>query len=168
MLKDILDSFKRELGEKIIEARIEEKVKGEKRLWLVVRKDSFKRVVKHLFLAYPNTRFAVASGYDADTHITLIYHFFVSLEGKAGDASVNIKVDVPKNNPVLPTITDIVPGALISERELQEMLGVKIKDIPDPRRIFLSNDFPKGIYPWRRDEYGPERIVRDLHRGDKE
>jgi len=43
------------------------------------------------------------------------------------------------------------------------MLGVKIKGIPDSRRVFISDDFPKGMYPWRKDETGPQKMVRNLH-----
>ena len=47
------------------------------------------------------------------------------------------------------------------------MLGVKIKGIPDSRRIFLHPGFPAGVFPWRRDETGPEKLVRNLHDGGK-
>jgi len=43
------------------------------------------------------------------------------------------------------------------------MLGVKIKGIPDSRRVFISDDFPQGMYPWRNDETGPQKMVRNLH-----
>ena len=44
-----------------------------------------------------------------------------------------------------------------------EMLGVKIIGIPDDRRLFVSEDFPKDVYPWRRDETGPEKFYKNLH-----
>ena len=70
---------------------------------------------------------------------------------------------VPKSDPVIDTISDLVPGALFSEREKQEMIGVKVKGIPDPRRLFLPDDVPEGVYPWRKDETAPkEPMVRDL------
>ena len=43
------------------------------------------------------------------------------------------------------------------------MLGVKIIGIPDSRRLFLPDDFPEGVYPWRRDETGPEKMYKNLH-----
>ena len=49
------------------------------------------------------------------------------------------------------------------EQEKQEMLGVKVKGIPKDERCFISHDFPKGMYPWRRDETGPDKMVRNLH-----
>jgi len=43
------------------------------------------------------------------------------------------------------------------------MLGVTIKGIPDSRRVFLTDDFPEGVYPWRKDEKGPRKLIRNLH-----
>ena len=37
----------------------------------------------------------------------------------------------------------------------QEMMGVEVVGIPDNRRLFLPEDFPEGIYPWRTDEKRP-------------
>jgi len=72
-------------------------------------------------------------------------------------------IELPKSKPIIETITDIIPGALIAEQEKQEMLGVKVKGIPKDQRVFIPNEFPKDVYPWRRDEKGPEKIARNLH-----
>jgi len=167
----VLNSFKRKFGLKIKKARIEKiehKLKNGNiisRVWFNVERNSFKDAVKHLCKIYPNPHFSVASGYDTGDHIELIYHFSVNYDSKLAEIYISMHVELPKKNPVLPTITDLIPGALISERELQEMLGVMIKGIPDSRRIFLPSDFPKGVYPWRRDETGPEKLIRNLNKG---
>ena len=70
---------------------------------------------------------------------------------------------MPKTKPEIETICDYIPGTLITEREKQEMLGVKIIGIPDTRRLFLPDDFPKDVYPWRKDEKGMEKLIRNLH-----
>ncbi len=76
---------------------------------------------------------------------------------------MNITVELPKSKPEIESICDLIPGALITEQEKQEMLGIKVKGIPKDKRVFVSDDFPKGIYPWRKDEKGPEKMVRNLH-----
>ena len=70
---------------------------------------------------------------------------------------------LPKTKPEIDTISDLIPGALIAEQEKQEMLGIKVKNIPQDRRSFISDDFPKDVYPWRKDETGPKKMVRNLH-----
>jgi membrane-bound hydrogenase subunit beta len=47
------------------------------------------------------------------------------------------------------------------------MLGVTIIGIPDDRRCFVPEDFPKDVYPWRRDEKGPEKFYKNLHEVEK-
>ena len=60
-------------------------------------------------------------------------------------------------------LSDLIPGILLGEREKQEMMGVVVRNIPDPRRMFLPEDFPEGVYPWRRDETGiPPEMIRSL------
>ena len=43
------------------------------------------------------------------------------------------------------------------------MLGIKVIGIPDSRRLFLPDDFPDGVYPWRKNEKGMEKLIRNLH-----
>ena len=58
--------------------------------------------------------------------------------------------------------TDLIPGAIFTERETQEMMGVEVVGIPDGRRLFIGEDVPEGVYPWRKDETGPEKLLRVL------
>ncbi|TFG91617.1 MAG: NADH-quinone oxidoreductase subunit C, partial [Candidatus Atribacteria bacterium] len=58
-----------------------------------------------------------------------------------------------------PTITDLIPGAQTAEREIKEMLGVTVEGLPDLANIFLPNDFPKDVYPLRKDETGAAKMV---------
>jgi Ni,Fe-hydrogenase III component G len=36
-----------------------------------------------------------------------------------------------------------------------EMFGVVCEGTPDPRRIFLPDDWPQGVYPLRKDYLVP-------------
>lgn len=165
--EDIVKSFKDEFKTKILDSKIKKRAAGSKKIetssiWMKVDKAAFKDVVKHLCsLQFPH--FAVASGNDLGKTIELIYHLTVGFGKRFGEINIHICVELPKSKPELPTICDLIPGALISEREKMEMLGVKIIGIPDSRRCFVPEDFPKDIYPWRRDEKGPEKFYKNLH-----
>ena len=164
---EIVAYFKDKFKTKIKETRIEKRTAGSKKnefvnIWIKVDKSIFREVIKHLCdLQFPHL--AVISGNDLDKTIELIYHFSLYYGQRLGEISLNISVELPKSNPTIETICDYIPGALIGEREKQEMLGVKIKGIPDSRRLFLPDDFPKDVYPWRKDETGPQKMVRNLH-----
>ena len=44
-----------------------------------------------------------------------------------------------------------VPAANWSEREVQDLIGIKVQGHPDPRRLVVSDDWPEDIYPLRKD-----------------
>jgi len=165
--EEIVKYFKDEFKTKVKSSKIEKRTAGSKKnefvnIWIKVDKSIFKDVIKHLCdLQFPHL--AVVSGNDLGKTIELIYHFSLYYGGHLDEISLNISVELPKSNPTIETICDYVPGALITEREKQEMLGIKIEGIPDSRRLFLPDDFPKGVYPWRKDEKGLEKLVRNLH-----
>jgi membrane-bound hydrogenase subunit beta len=166
--EDIVQSFQNAFSQNVSETRIERHTTGIKKIefvhiWMRINRSVFKDAVKHLFQFEEYPHFAVSSGYDNDDSIELIYHFSIYYGSRDKELSINFVVSLPKSDPTLETITDLIPGALISEQEKQEMLGVRIKNIPKDKRVFINDDFPKDVYPWRRDETGPQKYVKNLH-----
>jgi len=164
--------FKDEFKTKIKSAEIKKRTAGSKKIefiniWMKIDRSIFKDVIKHL-VDYQFPHLAVVSCNDLGDTIELIYHFSVNFGTRLKEISLNISVEVPKSKPEIETICDWIPGALVTEREKQEMMGVKIIGIPDSRRLFLPDDFPEGVYPWRKDKQpGLEKLIRNLHDGDK-
>jgi membrane-bound hydrogenase subunit beta len=158
-----IDKFKTQIKNFTIKKRkVGAKKEESTNIWMKVDKSTFKDVIKHLCdLQFPHL--AIISGNDLGKTIELIYHFSLYFGERHNEISLNISVDLPKSKPEIETICDYIPGALITEREKQDFLGVKIIGIPDDRRLFIPDDFPKDIYPWRRDETGPEKFYRNLH-----
>jgi membrane-bound hydrogenase subunit beta len=167
----IVKFFKDEFKTKVKSSKIEKRTAGIKKneyyhIWMKIDKSVFKDFIKKLCdHNYPHL--AVVSGNDLGKDIELIYHFSLYFGKKNNEISLNLSVDLPKNKPEIETICDFIPGALITEREKQEMLGVKVIGIPDERRLFLSDDWPEGVYPWRKDEKGMDEYIRNLHENDK-
>ncbi|MBS3816505.1 MAG: NADH-quinone oxidoreductase subunit C [Candidatus Thermoplasmatota archaeon] len=163
----IEEHFKEELGDAVSDIKKEEIEKGLKEtpiklIWMKVERDQFRDAVEALSeLQVPHL--SVASGSDMGDIVELIYHFQVNHGFPADEISVNIKVHLPKDDLKIPTITDIVPGAVTTEREKQEFLGVDVVDIPDSRRLWLDEEFPEDRYPWRWDEKGMEEMARYVH-----
>ena len=80
-----------------------------------------------------------------------------------GTFNLVLDIRTKKSDLTIDSICDLIPGALIAEQEKQEMLGVKVIGIPKDERVFISEDFPEGMYPWRRDETGPDKLYKNLH-----
>ena len=64
---------------------------------------------------------------------------------------VTVRTKIPRDNPVIPTVSLIFPGAVTYERELPGMFGIRVEGIPDPRRILLADDWPNDVHPLRKD-----------------
>lgn len=165
-LDDLGDYLEDRLGDRLL-ALEKEKIESLgpedlKLIWMRVNREHFKKAVRVISdIQVPHL--SVASGSDKGDHIELIYHFQVNYTYPGKETAVNLKVHLPKDDPTLPTISDIIPNAVLTEREKQEMLGVEIEDIPDSRRLWLGDEYPEDKYPWRWDEKGMEDISRYTH-----
>ncbi len=164
----LADSLKKEFSGKLKDLKLDIQKSGSKKtefsfIWCTVDRKDYKSLVKHLFTLDKYPHFAVSSGYDMGDTINIVNHFTLFHGVRGREVSLNITVPLPKSDPVMDTITDLIPGALIAEQEKQEMLGIKVKGIPKDQRVFVASDIPKGIYPWRKDETGPDTIARNLH-----
>jgi NADH-quinone oxidoreductase subunit C/D len=75
----------------------------------------------------------------------VVYHAYRS---KGGPALV-FKVQVPRENPILPSLVSIYPGADFQEREAWDLLGIRFTGHPNLRRILMWEGF-EG-HPLRKD-----------------
>ncbi len=66
--------------------------------------------------------------------------------------SLNLKVAIPKDDPKVPTIADIIMGSNLFEREAYDLMGIFPEGHPNPTRLILDYDWPEGLYPLRKEE----------------
>ncbi|OGN96312.1 MAG: hypothetical protein A2Z77_09425 [Chloroflexi bacterium RBG_13_51_36] len=163
----MIDSFVTELGDgffggSIRECEVAVKKNKFRSLWIEVKKSAFRHAVEHICRLQEYPHLAIISSSDLGTEVELIYHFTIYYGYHLQELSLGLRVKLPKNDLTIPTITDLIPGAIFTERETQEMMGVEVVDIPDGRRLFITENVPEGIYPWRKDETGPEKLLRVL------
>lgn len=163
----IVESFKTVLGDSLVDSKIYERGVAVKKnlfrtIWIYVKREAFRRAVEHIGELQEYPHLAIISSADLGDRVELIYHFTLYYGHHLQELSLGLRVSLPKNDLKIPTITDIIPGALFTERETQEMMGVEVVGIPDKRRLFLPEDFPEGVYPWRTDETGPQDMLRVL------
>ena len=165
--EEIVESFKTALGASFVNAKIYQREVAVKKnlfqsIWIYVKRDAFRQAVEHICKLQEYPHLAVISSSDLGDSVELIYHFTIYYGHHLKELSLGLCLNLPKNDLKIPTITDIIPGALFTERETQEMMGVEVVGIPDNRRLFLPEDFPEGVYPWRKDEKGPYDMLRVL------
>jgi len=163
----IIDSFRKELGEGFVGGTVYEREVAVKKnkfrsLWVEVKRSAFRDAVEHICRLQKYPHLAIISSRDLGSEVELIYHFTIYYGHHLEELSLGLRVKLPKSDLKIPTVTDLIPGAIFTERETQEMMGVEVEGIPDGRRLFIAEDVPRGVYPWRKDETGPEKLLRVL------
>ncbi len=83
--------------------------------------------------------------YLPDEKMEVVYHMYKS----TGGGALVFKVQVPRQNPVVPSLYDVFIGADFQEREAWDLLGIKFEGHPDLRRILMWEGF-EG-HPLRKD-----------------
>ena len=116
-----------------------------RRIFLKVAVDNLLETISWLKNEQGFTHLSTISGVDLGPSFEILYHFANNF------CSFTIRTEIPRDNPSLPSICQLIPGAILYERELQEMLGLNVQNIPDPRPLLLPDDWPAGNYPLRKD-----------------
>lgn len=141
--KDVIEKVKEHLINNIISWE----EKSPTRYYFTTKKANIVLIARYLFEKV-GARFITASGVDTPEGIEILYHFsFDKEEGKV----VTVKVLIPKQKCEVESIVSVIPGAIWIEREIQELLGVKFLNHPDPRPLLTAENWPKHKYPLRID-----------------
>lgn len=95
-------------------------------------------------------RYLVSIGTDAiarDGTLGLIHAFSLDRD----HLYVCLRTSAPADDPVFDSITPDIPNAGWSERECMDLLGMKFRGHPKPKRLILADDWPEGVYPLRKE-----------------
>jgi NADH:ubiquinone oxidoreductase subunit C len=90
-----------------------------------------------------------------DNRFELLYHLYWEQN------EITVRGEVDRDTPIVPTVSALLPGVVVYEREIQDMFGIRVTDIPDRRRLLLCDDWPEGEYPLRKD-YNVRENVTDM------
>ena len=88
--------------------------------------------------------------YKAKDIIEVVYHLY----SYPHRHSIVLKVDAPRDNPVVPTVENVWKAANWLEREIFDLLGVTFDGHSDLRRLLMPEDWIG--YPLRKDFVEPE------------
>lgn len=96
-------------------------------------------------LGYDHLTSVTGVDYHPEEYMEVVYHVFKS----TGGAILEIKVQVPRSKPVVPSLYDLYPGADFQEREAWDLLGIKFEGHPNLKRILMWEGF--AGHPLRKD-----------------
>jgi Ni,Fe-hydrogenase III component G len=121
--------------------------KADNRIFLSCEAENAYAVNKFLFEDVP-ARFVIATGIDSEHCFEVLYHFSYDQLG----CMITVKAFIrDRENPAIESITPFLPAAEWIEREIHDLFGIDFKNHPNLRRLILSDDWPQGVYPLRKE-----------------
>ena len=139
---EIVEKLKDFLKENLVKVTIPKK----RRIFVYIKKDALKEAMKYLVKDLKFKHLSTITGVDFGEEIEVIYHLSYK-----GSIMLSARLAVSKKNPNIPTITDLIPGAVLYEREVHDLLGVDFDGHPDLSPLMLPEKWPKGVYPLRKE-----------------
>jgi NADH-quinone oxidoreductase subunit C len=138
---EIVQRLQQDLGAKALEVANPDR----RRVYLKVAPADIVAAAALLRDRYECYHLSTISGVDKGEVFEILYHF------SSPAATISVRTDVPKASPHVETISAVIPGAILYERELQDMFGLVIDHIPDGRPLVVPDDWPAGNFPLRKD-----------------
>lgn len=122
-------------------------------MFITINKTDFLKSMKKLVESEEFKHLSTITAIDVGSKIEVIYHL------NRKDLLLSLKVETPKKNPVLPSIVDLIPGAVLYEREVHDLLGITFEGNPDLSPLLLPDGWPSDVYPLRK-EMIPQDILK--------
>lgn len=138
---EIVTKVQKKLKENVLETRIPR----ERRISLHVKREAFKEAVKYLVDQLEFTHLSTITVTDLEDKIELIYHL-----AWKGSIELSLKIIISSEKPKVPTITDIIPGAVLYEREVRDVMGVTFEGHPDLSPLILPEEWPEDLHPLKK------------------
>jgi NADH-quinone oxidoreductase subunit C len=151
-LDDILKKIEERFGSKVLKVYKH----NNKRAYVDIYPKDIVELAAYLFKDL-KFRFNIASGVDDYDGIEVIYHFAHDPSGMVISIRALIK---DKADAHIDTITTVTRSAWWIEREIHELFGVEFDGNKDLRPLLLPDEWPKGVYPMRKDFNPPKRDSR--------
>ncbi len=125
-------------------------VQRDRRIWADVSANEFQEIFDYAVDKLGFIVLATITGLDEGANLGAIYHI-----ARESGIILNLHVSVPKDNPVIKTISTRFPAADAYEREMVDLLGMQVEGLPPGNRYPLPDNWPAGQYPLRKDWSGP-------------
>ncbi|MBL7076545.1 MAG: NADH-quinone oxidoreductase subunit C [Kiritimatiellae bacterium] len=141
-----LQRIREALGDKVVDWFD----KSEKRSYVEIRPEDVPDATRLVFREL-GARFQIATGVDTPSAIEILYHWAFDKV----NLLVTIRTKLDRDTPEIASLAGICKGTEWIEREMWELLGITFHDHPDMRHLLLTDEWPEGQYPLRRDFVQP-------------
>ena len=138
----IEERLKSLLSEDIVEITIPR----ERRISIKIVSTALKKAIGYLVNNLGLKHLSTITGVDLGFNIEVIYHLVYE-----GAVVLSLRVAVSKEEPSIESITELIPGSMLYEREVHDMFGVKFEGHPDLSPLILPEQWPRNVYPLRKE-----------------
>jgi len=121
------------------------------KVYMEVPRESLLKAVEILKNEFDGYHISTITVLDSGERFELLYHMPI------GPRLLSLRVFLPKGDPTVDTLTGILPGAILYERELHDIMGIQVKNHPDMRRLLLPDSWGDKGYPLRKDWADPRK-----------
>ena len=143
MIEDIVKEIKNAVGKHIKGVTI----KNPQRVYIDIDPSRIGEVAVYLWRDR-GARYVIATAIDNRTSFEVLHHLSLDREG---GAVVSLRSILDREKPSMPSLAVDIKAANWIEREMNELMGIEFVGHPDMRRLVLSEDWPQGVYPLRKD-----------------
>jgi NADH:ubiquinone oxidoreductase subunit C len=143
-LEETVEKLKNGIGADNV---LEVKYQPPRNVFVLVKTEKFKDAVSYIMKELGYQYIVTISGVDLikQNQFEIIYHL------SDYSNTISLKVRIPRDNPKVPTITDIIPGATLYEREVHDMFGIVAEGHPNLTKLLLADGWPDDLHPLRKD-----------------
>ena len=131
-------------------------IHSERRVTLTIFYNDFPPIFDYLYNELGFKIIMTITGLDEIDKYTIIYHISNNYR-----LVLNLKAYVPKDKPEINSVIKYFPGAELYEREIADLLGIKVHGLPPGRRYPLPEGWPDNEYPLRKDWHSPENTQKE-------
>jgi NADH:ubiquinone oxidoreductase subunit C len=124
-------------------------VKRDRRMFITVPRSDLIKTINILSSELSIQHLSTITARDTGNDLEILYHFLLN------GVVLTVRTTCPKDDPTVDSIVKIFPGAVLYERELNDILGIVPQGHPDLRRLVLPDDWVGG-YPLRKDWKPPQ------------
>lgn len=117
-----------------------------RRISIKVAYANFREVLEFAMTREGLDHLCTITGVDSGENLCFIYHL-----SRENGLVLNLETCLSKEKPVLETVIPYFPDAEIYERELVDLFGAQVHGLPSGNRYPLTDDWPRGEYPLRKD-----------------
>ena len=137
----IVENLKKAFGNSVLSR----KIPRSRRIFLHIESKVIIDIISYLKEKLGPIHFSTITGLDNGKHLEILYHLNCS------NIELSLNITRSYDNPVLPSLTSLIPGANFYEREVHELLGVRFEGHPNLAPLILPDDWPPEVYPLRKN-----------------